>query len=424
MYNILSDLFTTLNTQDNHIVIMAVFFGIAAITFLLRIMAHIHFRGALLAFRKDAKKPIERLDDILKLKSSLLVTSITEYKRIADKAVTNVPVEQLVNREISNMSFLGWRYSGMLPFITELERSLLFIGAILAFVFTDYAFVYGVMAVILFLLVRIIAAFFNFNGAREQLAEEILIYIEREIGRFFATDEGGAILRLKNDLTEAISGMTAGMDGVVNSMATTMVETTSAIATTMQDVSTSIERTMSEATSSIGPALAGAMDEKMINMNAKLAITLESWKEALTEAVGLQTAMNETSDRIGQSSLKLQSSAELLSKHLQGHSSALSEQLIALVSAIEAIKDGVNTLSSQQTALLTQSGYIEKNQQALDTSLASYEASLQGLTQSLGDGLGAFITLHAQSSAQTINEALKGNLEQIMLLAENGENNL
>jgi len=400
---------------------MSVFFGIAAFTFLLRILAHIHFRAALLAFRQDAKKPIEKLEDIRKLKSSLLVTSVTEYKRIADKAVTNVPVRQLVNREISNMSFLGWRYDGMLPFVIELERSLLFIGAILAFVFTDYAFVYGILAVVLFLLVRIIAAFFNFNGAKEQLAEEILIYIEREIGRFFATDEGGAILRLKNDLTEAISGMTAGMDGVVNTMATTMVETTNAIATTMQDVSTSIERTMSEATSSIGPALASAMDEKMINMNAKLAITLESWKEALTEAVGLQTAMNETSDRIGQSSLKLQSSAELLSKHLQGHSSALSEQLVALVSAIEAIKDGVNTLNTQQEALLTQSGYIEKNQQALDTSLASYEASLQGLTQSLGDGLGAFITLHAQSSAQTINDALKGNLERIMLLAEKEE---
>ena len=193
------------------------------------------------------------------------------------------------------------------------------------------------------------------------------------------------------------------------------------MSTTMAETTASIGKTMTETTASVGPALAAAMDEKLINMNAKLTLTLDSWEKTLTKAVTLQSAMNDTSDRLGQSSLRLQSSAELLSKHLQGHSNALSEQLVALVTAIEAIKDGVGVLSTQQEALVKQSGYIERNQQTLEAAITAYESSLQGLTQSLGDGLGAFINLHAQSSAQVVNESLKANLDKIFLLASKGD---
>ncbi|MCL2527489.1 MAG: hypothetical protein FWE42_03640 [Defluviitaleaceae bacterium] len=417
MYDFFSELFITLNRQDNHIIIMAVFFGVAALTVLLRVIAHIHFRAALLSFRRDAKKPIDALEDIRKLKSSLLVNIIIEYKRVADKAVTHVPTSQLVNRQVASMSFIGWRYDGMFPFILELERALLWIGLILAVVFTPYAFAYGVLAVLLFLLVRIAAAFFNFNGAREQLGEEILIYVEREVGRFYASDTGGALLRLKNDLTEAIAGMTASLEGIVGTMAASLEATTSSIGTTMAETTASIGKTMTEATAAVGPALAAAMDEKLINMNAKLAHTLESWEKTLTEAVSLQTAMNDTSDRLGQSSQRLQSSAELLAKHLQGHSGALSEQLVTLVGAIESVKEGLGLLSTQQDALVQQSGYIERNQQTLETAITAYESSLQGLAQSLGDGLGTFINLHAQTSAQAVNDALKANIDKIILLA-------
>ncbi|MCL2571651.1 MAG: hypothetical protein FWE11_04540 [Defluviitaleaceae bacterium] len=424
MYNFFSDLFNALNQTDNHIIIMAVFLGIAALVVLLRIISHIHFRAALISFRQDTKKPIEKFEDVRKLKSSLLINVVVEYKKVADKAVTHVPASQLVNRQVATMSFLGWRYEGMLPFVIELEKAILWIGLILAFVFSDYAFVYGVLAVVLFLLVRAAAAFFDFSGAREQLRDEILIYVERELGRFFASDTGGAVLRLKDDLKESMASMTNSLEEIMTGMAESLASTTDSIGKTMAQTATDIGKTMIEATSSVGPALAAAIDEKLINMNAELAITLESWKETLTKAVDLQTEMNSTSDRLGQSSLRLQSSSELLAKHLQGHSNALSEQLVALVLAIEGVKEGVSTLSTQQDALVQQSGYIERNQQTLEASLQAYESSLQELTQSLGDGLGAFINLHAQTSAQTVNDALKSGLDKLILLAnKSGESN-
>ena len=411
------NLFDSLNHQDNHIIIMMVFIGIAALLVLLRVLTHIHFRAQLLSFNKAAKIEIKKLEDLGKLKCALLTKIILEYRRIAAKAVTQVPAAQLIDRQIAEMSFLGWRYSGMLPFIVELERAALWIGLILAVIFPEYAFVYGILAIVLFLLMRVASAFFNFHGAREQLASEILIYIEREVGRFYATDTSGSVLRLKNDLTGAISAMTTSLEDIVNNMANSLAETTASIGKTISETTASIGKTMSETTSAVGPALAAAMDEKMINMNANLTHTLESWESALSKAANLQTTMNDTSDKLGQSSLRLQSSAELLAKHLQGHSSALSEQLVTLVTAIDSVKDGIALMNSQQEALTQQSGYIERNQHALESALQAYESSLQGLTQSLGDGLGAFINLHAQSSAQTVNDALKSNLDKIMQLA-------
>jgi len=421
MYNFFNDLFVTLSQESSQIAIMIVFFAMAVIVVLLRVIAHIHFRAALLSFRSDTKKTIEKIEDVRKLKNSLLIKIITEYKRVADKAVTHVPAAQLVNRQIATMSFIGWKYEGMLPFVIELERAVLWIGLILTVVFSEYAFVYGVLAVVFFLLLRTAAAFFNFSGAREQLSEEILIYVEREIGRFYASDTGGAVLRLKNDMVDAIGSMAINLEGIMSNMTNSLSETTTAMSKAITDTTVAIGLTMTEATVSIGPAVANAIEEKLIKMNTNLAITLESWEKTLSQAVTLQSAMNDTSDRIGQSSLRLQSSSELLSKHLQEHSSALSEQLVALISAITAIKDGIGLLNSQQEALLQQSGYIERNQQTLETALTSYESSLQGLTQSLGDGLGVYINLHAQSSAQTLNDALKSNIDKLLLLANKGD---
>jgi len=400
---------------------MTVLICIAALTVLLRVLTHIHFRGVLYSFRKDARKEIKSLDDFKKLKCALLTKIVAEYKLVADKAVTHAPAERLVQKHLSQMSFLGWQYDGMFPFIIEMERAILWIGLILAVVFNDYAFAYGLLSVLLFLIMRVASAFFNFHGAKEQLAGDALIYIEREVGRFYASDTGGAVLRLKTDLTDAVDRMTSNLENIMGAIADSLAKTTASIGKTMTETTESISKTMTETTLAVGPALAAAMDEKMINMNANLAHTLKSWEDALSEGVGLQTKMNDTSDRLGQSSLRLQTSAELLAKHLQGHSGALSEQLVALVTAIESVQSGINLMNTQQETLIQQTSYIERNQQTLEAALQAYESSLQGLTQSLGDGLGAFISLHAQSSAQAVNDALKSNLDKIMQLAAKAE---
>ena len=405
MFHIFEAIFIALDRHDNHVIIMAVYLSLAALLVVLRIGSHLHFRGTLFAFHTEARKGISSRDEIPKIKNRLLRKTTAEYIRVAERAVTSIPTRQLVERAIAGMSFLGWRYDGLLRFVESMEMGFLWIGLILALVFDQYTFVYGLMAVIVFILARIFAAFFNVREAKKELTNELILFIEREIGRFFASDSGGAILRLKNDLTEAIDRQAA-----------TYKATMETIGRTMADTMTEVTGSMIAAANSIGPIVAGAMDEKLVDMNAKLTQTLNDWEKALAESANIQNDMNTSSERLAHAGGQLQSAAELLATHMKGHSNALSEQLVTLVSAINAVKEGVETLTTQQEALAKQTDYIESNQQTLEKSLAAYEASLQNLTQTLGDGLGAYINLHAQTSAQTINDAMKGNIDRLLQL--------
>jgi len=407
VYDFFEQIFRILNQDDAQVIITAVYLSIALITIILRIVAYIHFHSELIVVRMDITKEIKKREDFLAksklaIKSAILRKTITEYMKVAERAVTNVPTSQLINRAISGMSLLGWRYDNILPLVESLENMLLFVGLILAIVFTNSSFAYATMAIIIFLVTRLSLAFFNARATREQLADEMYIFISREVGRFFASDTGGAILRLKNDLTEAI-----------NNQSETYTNTMKNIATTMEHTMDNVAQSMVNAANSIGPIVANAMDEKLINMNTTLTTTLKNWESALSEAGRIQTAMNESSEKLSQSSTRVQSASELLATHLKGHSNALSEQLIALINAMDLVKDSTNNLITQQDTLVKQIKYIESNQQTLDVSIHSYEATLQGLAQTLGEGIGTFIDLHAQTSAQAINDALKANTEKI-----------
>lgn len=400
-------IFNALNRQDNHIIIMVVFLAFIVAALVLRIVAHLHYKGALMAFHADARKEINKKSDVSNIKCKLLRKAVAEYVRTAERAAAVAPTAQVVRRTIANMSLFGWKYEAIIPFVKSLETGFLLVGLILALVFNEYAFMYGAITVISFTLTRIFTAFFNADGARHQLEDEMHLYIEREIGRFFASDSGGAILRLKTDLTDAIEKQSAIFKETMENLGHVMASATG-----------KVSDSMTEATASIGPAVAVAMDEKLINMNDTLTTTLANWEKALSEATRQQTAMNDSSERISHASARLQSSAELLATHMHGHSNALSEQLTALVSAVDAVKEVVNHFATGQDALAGQTKYIERNQQTLEASLHSYEDSLRTLTGSLGESLGAFVNLHAHSSAQVINDTLKSNIDKVINLSK------
>jgi uncharacterized protein YoxC len=339
----------------------------AAVLIILRIIAHLHYRGVIFTFRLTEDKEIKTQKDIEKIKHKILRKACAEYIRVAERAVTSVPTLHIAERAVSGMGFIGWKYTGILPFIETFEYGLLGTGFVLALVFEEYTAVYGLLAIITFAVLRIFHAFFDARTARAQLISEMVLFIEREIGRFYASDTGGALLRLKNDLTEAIN--------------------------------------------SIGTNVADAMDKKLINMNDTLVQTLHDWEASLDKATRIHTAINESAEYLAQSGAKIQTASDLLASHMQGHSKAMSEQLISLVDAIGEMKESLRTIAAQAE-------FLESNQQTLEKSLTSYEASLQALTGSIGDGLGAFINLHAQTSAQTINDTMKANIEKIMNLMQ------
>ncbi|MCL2203900.1 MAG: hypothetical protein FWB88_08175 [Defluviitaleaceae bacterium] len=400
--DIFNDLFDLLNRQDNHVIILAVYLCIAAGVALLRILAKARFGAALLAFRRDAKE-IKNRDDVKKFKNALLRRTVAAYKQVADRAVSRIPTVQLIERQVDGIHFAGWRYSGMAFFVEGLESGLLWVGVLLAVIFNDFAHVYGIVTVATFLLLRFVAAFFDFRAARAVLCDELLIYIERELGRFYASDSGGAVLRLKTELTEAQNRQT-------EVLSTALAQLTAALTAN----TASLGKTIAETTKGINTQIAQAIDEKLVDMNETLCATTQSWERSLAEATTIQNAINGSADSVAKASGRLQSAAELLATHMQGHSNALSDQLLQLVRAIDTVK-------SQHETIAQQSQYIEQNQQTLEKALVSYEASLQNLAQNLGDSLGAFVNLHAHTSAQAVNDALRNNIEKIIQLLKGRE---
>jgi len=395
------------HAHNNHVIIVAVYLCFAAGLILLRIISHLHFRGVLLAFQHTAEKEIKSKADVASIKHHILKKAMAEYIRVAERSVSAVPTTHIVERAVSGMGFLGWKYTGLLPFIETMEFGLLGSGFILAVVFGEVATVYGLLAIIVFVSCRAAAAFFNVREIRSQLSDEMVLFIEREIGRFFSADTGGALLRLKKDLTEAIDRQAAAYK--------TTMETISA---KMSDTFKEVSHSMVGAANSIGPIVAKAMDKKLINMNESLTKILQDWETALKKSAEIQAAINGGAERLSQASDKIYTASDLLASQMKGHSNALSEQLITLVSAIDEMKTELKLLQSSQKSMAKQSEFIERNQKALEVSLNAYESSLQNLTQSIGDGLGAFINLHAQTGAQTINDAMRTNIETIMNLTK------
>jgi len=393
--DIINEIFNQLNRQDNHIYILAVYGFIALLVIVLRIVSRIRYSGALMALRRDARE-LNARDDVKKLRNHLLRKTVAAYMQVANKAVTRIPTAQLVERQVDSLHLAGWRYGSITALVEGFETGLLWVGLLLALVFADFAHVYGVVAVCLFLLMRINAAFFDFKATRLALSDELFIYIEREVGRFYASDSGGAVLRLKNELTEAQNKQTDALTAVLTQLTTALTENTN-----------QTNKTITEATQDIHTKIAASVDTKLVNMNTILLETTQGWEKSLTEATTVQTAMNQSADAITKAGGKLQSAAELLATHLQGHSNALSEQLLQLVRAVESMREAASHTAQQAE-------YIKRNQTTLETAVAAYEAALQNYAQNVGDSLGAFINHHAQSAAQTVNDALRGNIEKIV----------
>jgi len=427
LLNFFDQLLDTLNRDDSQaqVVIIAVYSLLVVAIILLRVISHMHFWGQLTIVKQEIHREMKSKDDIKKvIRGYLLRIVVADYLKMAERSITSVPTRQIVNRAISSMSFFGWRYDNILPFIEAMENGFIFLGLILAIIFENSFFAYGLIAIIAFVLTRVSMAFFNARAARDMLSNEINIFIEREVGRFYPSDTGGAITRFKNDLTVVFEKQTTAykeimkdtMKDINTSMATTVDKVTGEMGKTTYDMT----RNMLTAINALGPAIAKSIDDKLsgldkelLSVGSSLKDTMKEWEVALIRAVNYQTSISATSESLEQTFTRFHSSSELLNTYMQGHSKSLSNHLLELVKTVESVKASLDAFGTQQETFAEQAKFIEKNQQILEESIQSYETTLQNLVQTMGSGLGAFFDLHAQTSVQTMNDALKANIDKL-----------
>jgi len=303
------EIFHILQIQQNNIIVMAVYMCIHAVVILLRVGVFFGLRGHNLWMSANLSpaKGLKTLSGAKGIRSGLLRGIVIDYIAAAEKNAPGVPLNHIVDKHVLSLNLFGWRYFGIMNLTNKLENGLIFIGIILALIFAEYSMVYGIIAVAGFVLMKFTASIFDVDSAYAVLKADINIYIEREVGQFFAGHVALAMNRFKEDVSEAIE-----------------------------------------------------------RLNTDFVPVLEKLSE-----------------------------------------------LKDLPKAIESMQESNERYILHHDTFAAQSKMLGDNQKTLETSLASYEATLQNVVLSLGDGMGAFIKMHGQTAADGLSKALESQISQI-----------
>lgn len=313
-YSFFEEIFIILQAQHNNIIVMAVFIALHVLVIAMRVAVFVNYRGQNLWLARELHptRALKTLADTGDIRSPLLRRIVADYIAAAEKNAPRVPLDTIVNKHILNLSLAGWRYSGISAWIEKLDNGLIFLGLVLALIFPEYAIVYGLLAISGFALLKCTAAFFDFDTARLLLTDDIHLYVEREVGQFFAGHTAGAISQFKEEMAEAIDRQSVLLRGAVEKLS-----------------------------ADLAPALTNL--------------------QCLTD----------------------------------------------LPKALENMQQSNDRYVVHHEAFMAQAALIKEIQTALESSLASYETTLQNLVQTMGSGLGTFIEMHGQTAASGLTEALQ-----------------
>ena len=205
-YLIFEDIFIFLMTPHNNIIVMAAFIIAHIIVVGLRIVTFLGYRGHNMWMTVDLSpsKTLVTLSDTEGIRSQLLRRITADYIAAANKNAPRVPLDSIVDKHVLDLSAFGWRYTGMLDWCGKMESGLVLVGIILALIFPEYSVVYGVLAVLGFIILKFASSCWDGYTAQALIKSDIKIYMEREVGRFFASHMTNAVSEFKEEIVKAI----------------------------------------------------------------------------------------------------------------------------------------------------------------------------------------------------------------------------
>ncbi|MCL2461924.1 MAG: hypothetical protein FWF44_04600 [Defluviitaleaceae bacterium] len=383
MINFFTRLFDSLNTSQYNQAIFIIFLVLFAVAVLLRILVCAGYQTRLSLLRLKTK-PVAAKADLDKIRGGLLRAVVANYVKIAEKNVSGVHLDAIVEKHLTKLSILGWSYNGVAGFVQSMEIGLPIVGIGLAVIFSDaYRFVYGLTAILIFLLTRLFAAVFDIALVRGKLKNEIIEYVEREVGQFYAGDSGSVLLALKSEMTSAVAKQTEALREALASMKTGLSD---ALGKNLQDLSKGMENTVN----------------KLADYGDVLKKPLQDWAGAISQAAALQMKSVDAAS-------KAADAARLMTEAFGKQS----EQTSAIEKTGRASLESLDELKNMSGALAEQLKYVERNQTALDAALQHYETGLEKLTGQIGDSFGGMLDFHMQNAYKAMNDELRANIGKI-----------
>jgi len=243
--------------------------------------------------------------------------------------------------------------------------------------------------VLVFLLLRLFAAVFDYNAVSRRLAAELTEYVEREVGQFYAGDSGTVLLKLKAEMSAAVA------------------KQTETIRESVASLKTGVSEAMDKSLGDFSKGMEGAIN-KIVSYGDVLKKPLDDWAGAISSAAALQVKSGEAANRVIEM-------AKLVAEALERQR----EQAAATERTGRASLESLGELRAVSEAAAAQLKFVEQNQAALDATLQQYEAGLEQLTRQIGDSFGGMLDFHVQNSYKALNDELRANISKIQ--AGNGE---
>ena len=333
-------------------VIILVYAGATLLSLILRVIACVGYQTQYAIFRLYGKE-IKVKADAANIKNGLVGRTAADYIKSYDKGAANISAAAVVKKNTAGMGFLFWKFDSMSGFIKGYENSVVLIGLLLT-VFLDHPAFFGVQAIASFLFLRVFASFFDYELARERLTDELIIYLEREIGQFYAPDLSSGINRLRIEMTEAAASQAEAF-----------------------------EKNVQRLSEELKNAMRLSIDELALDRS------VAEWRKTLNESSVFQNGFNKNAE-------------------------TLERAAVALNSSISEYSGGVKEFADKLKGGFEAQEFVEKNQALLNESFNKFELSLQDITGKFGNSLASIVDHRVRASYDALNEAVTDNIKQIL----------
>jgi hypothetical protein len=369
-------------------VIMAIFLGaVAAVALVLRIILFSSYSGGI-ALINMAAKEIKTKADVEKLKGGTFARAAKEYAAMAAGGARADALD-VARMTVTKNRLYFFNFKSMAGFIRLMEWA--FLPFVILFVLastTQTEFV--MLSAGIFLLMIILAAVFDIDGAKDRYVTTLAYVLARDVGRLFPMDATSAVYAFGKDLDGYLSRQSTMYNEVLNKIKS---EFTGAITANISAMAKGVDATL-----------------KSIAKHESLEAAISRWAEAVDKSASVTAGSADAGEKIAAASVAMAAYGGAM----KDNRDEIKEDIVLLTNAVQKLNMLAASMEARNTAMDGELGLVIENQKALETAVASYETSLKEITAQMGDAMGKIVAYHLGGAggqiADSIADSIKGAL--------------
>lgn len=363
----------------------------ATLSVILRIILCICYQSNLL-FARFSKKD---------RKSRLIRKILNNYKDVEDRGISNINIEQIVNKNILKLNFIGFNLNSIDELVKKIESQLGIIGVASFFIPSTDKMLCAIATATVIMIFWVFGSIFNYNLTKIKLISEVVDYIDNREGISDKKDLATIIVTLKNDLQSA------------------MLNTDKILTDEIHKLSSNINESFKYGTESIVKIVNSSMNN-ITSYADILNEPIEKWKLNIEAASTAQNSLNLTVTELKDAMSKFESIYEQIDRQLNTQNdnikdmaSQIGKQVEQFCSVVYTVDESIKSVSLNSQAVQNQLKYIDNNQKVLDSAVQKYQGAMEELTSNIGQAFGNIINIYSHNASENINSEVEKVIDRL-----------